>query len=300
MLQLSVIPGKEVKPKSGKNVAFPDPGNLQLEGQSSEPFPKPSSEQDLQRRVSGDPDAFELMFDLGVLDARYDRKSVSLTARYILGIIAAYVGYGSWGYLSQNKMAQAARCSRLRVLRAVNEAEEAGYLAVNRRDKCNRYHVCEWVEHLAKTWVNPVLVRDYGLSISQAAFVSYIKFRQGDNGATWARHRETAEVLGVSYHSVARAAAWSAALGYVQIRHKPWRRSSKNEYVLTCLGEIATGVSESKSARPKRSALGQTNMEGELLNANSVRRSFERTGFGLSFDSSLDLGALYMLCFIQL
>ncbi|GAJ12017.1 unnamed protein product, partial [marine sediment metagenome] len=161
---------------------------------------------DLHKPGPGARDAFALKYDIGIIDATHEHRRISLMARYILGIIAAYLHAHPRGYLSGDKMAQAAACDRSTVFRAVNELEAVGYLDVDRRDKCNRYHVCEWVKHLDKIWVNPALVRDDGLSICQAVFVSYAKFRQGDNDAAWFMYREPAKALGVSYHTIATVA----------------------------------------------------------------------------------------------
>ncbi|GAI00595.1 unnamed protein product, partial [marine sediment metagenome] len=296
--------GVSVKSKSkvkGNNVAFPefpDSANLQLEIPPLEQSAKSAQIQDLQNADPGAPDRFELKLDLPVLTGERKGKKTSLACRYIVGIIAGYPDRGYWKTLSEDTIAQAIRSNRPKVIRAITEAEEVGYLDVDRRGKCNRYHISPVFKRFAKIWVNPALVRDDGLSIVQAVWLSLVKFRQRENEATWLTHRKAADFLGVSYHSVARAANWSAALGYVQKRHRPWRRSSKNEYCLTCLGRLATGVSEPESARPKRCALGQTSKEGYYFNARFTRNDNFHSRFGLSFESHLDQEVHRLLRFI--
>jgi hypothetical protein len=284
----STITLLEVKPKLTN---IPAPFNSA--GPLCTPLPavqpaKPAQAQDLQKSGPGARAGSDLLLDIPVLPGERKGKQTSLSARYILGIIIAKVGYGRWGYLSEETIVREARCSLWPVKKAKKQLEEAGLLNVNRRGKCHRYLIPEWVRHLAKTWVNPALVRDNGLSISEAVVLSDLKFRQGKNYATWPTIQERAELLGVSYHSIARADTSIAALGYIQRRHRPWRRSSKNEYCLTCLGEEATGVSEPKSARPNARALGQTIEEGKLVYANSVRNGSFRAQFGLSSSPDQD------------
>ncbi|MBA7710250.1 hypothetical protein ES703_119188 [subsurface metagenome] len=226
--------------------------------------------------------------DIGIIDAKFEHRRISLIARCVLGIIDAYPGDGYWKYLSQDTIAQAAGSSRPRVIRAIAELEAVGYLSVDDSRTCNRYHVCEWVKTRPKIWVKPSLVRDDGLSICQACFVGYVKFRQGQNEATWPTYREAAESLGVSYHTIARAAASDAVLGFVEKIHRPERQKSKNEYYLTDLAWLETFVFRLESARPKRCALGQTNREGGYFKANSVRNDSFRAEAGLSFDCHLD------------
>ena len=288
MHTISTYPGKEVKLKP-KNVPAPfnSAGPLCTPSPAVQPA-KPAQAQDLQKSGPGARAGSDLLLDIPVLPGERKGKQTSLSARYILGIIIAKVGYGRWGYLSEETIVREARCSLWPVKKAKKQLEEAGLLNVNRRGKCHRYLIPEWVRHLAKTWVNPALVRDNGLSISEAVVLSDLKFRQGKNYATWPTIQERAELLGVSYHSIARADTSIAALGYIQRRHRPWRRSSKNEYCLTCLGEEATGVSEPKSARPNARALGQTIEEGKLVYANSVRNGSFRAQFGLSFSPDQD------------
>ncbi len=273
----------EVKGELKLLPALPDSDNLELNIPPAVPAAKPSQVQDLQKSDPGAPHHFKLKLDIGVLSAEYKGGRTSLIARYILGIIIAKVGYGWWGYLSEETIVREARCSLWPVKNAKKQLEEAGLLDVNRRGKCHRYHVPEWVKYLPKIWVDPSLVRDDGLSISEAVDLSDLKFRQGDNDATWPTIQERADLLGVAYHTIARADTSLAALGYIQRRHRPWRRSSKNEYCLTCKGQVATGVFEPKTARPNARALGQTISVRDLFYANSVRNGSFRAQFGLSF-----------------
>ncbi|GAI89586.1 unnamed protein product, partial [marine sediment metagenome] len=247
-----------VKQKPPAFSAHLDSDDPQLKILPADQVATPAHVDDLQKLDPGAPDGFALKFDIGVIDATFEHRRISPMANYILGIIEAYLRAHPRGYVSEDTIAQAAGCDRSTVSRAVAELETIGYLGVDRSDKCNRYHVCEWVEHLDKIWVNPALVRDDGLSICQAVFVSYIKFRQGDNEATWPTYREAAKALGVSYHTIARAAASNAVLGFVEKIHRPGRHSSKNEYYLTDPSWLETFVFGPKSARPKCSALGQT------------------------------------------
>ncbi len=283
----------QVKDKPKDFPALPDFVNLQLEIPPAEPSVKDLQIQDLQKPGSEAPDPFKLKKDLPVLCARRDGQGLSLTARYILGIITAYRGAGKWGPLSENTISRVARCGRGRVIRAIKEAEAAGYVDVDRRGKCNWYRVPMLLRRVVKIWVNPALVRDDGLSIAVACFVGYVKFRQSDNGVTWFTHREFAETLGVSYATAYRVAAWGVALGSVQKRHCPWRRSSKNSYALTCQAQAATGVFGLESARAKQRALGQTIVEGGKSYARSARLGVLPADSGLSFDSRLD-GAAYV------
>lgn len=288
MSTISTITRSLVKPKlTNVPAPFNTAGPLYTPSPADQPA-KPAQAQDLQKSGPGARAGSGLRLDIPVLPAERKGRRTSLIARYILGIIIAKVGYGRWGYLSEETIGREARCSLWPVKKAKQQLEAAGLLDVNRRGKCYRYHVPEWVKHLAKVWVKPGMVRDDGLSIPQAVWVSLVKFRQGDNVATWLTHQAAAEILGVSYHSIARVAAWSAALGYVQKRHRPWRRSSKNEYCLTCLGKEATGVSEPKSARPNARALGQTIEKGKCVYANKARNGSFRAQFGLSFSPEQD------------
>ncbi|MBA7576403.1 hypothetical protein ES708_18244 [subsurface metagenome] len=288
MSTVSTITRKLVKPKlTNVPAPFNSAGPLCTPSPAVKPD-KPAQAQDLQKSGPGARAGSDLLLDIPVLTGERKGKQTSLSARYILGIIIAKVGYGRWGYLAEETIVREARCGLWPVKNAKKQLEDAGLLDVNRRGKCHRYHIPEWVKHLAKIWVKPGMVRDDGLSIPQAVWVSLVKFRQGDNYATWLTHQAAAEILGVSYHSIARVAAWSAALGYVQKRHRPWRRSSKNEYCLTCLGREATGVFEPKSARPNARALGQTNKVRDLVYANSVRNGSFRAQFGLSNDPKRD------------
>ncbi len=292
MNRLSPQLGKEVKHKPSNISALPDSVNLQLEVPALEPPAKPAQAQDLQKSDPGARDPFKLRLDLPVLCARLDGKGLSLTARYILGIITAYLHYGCWRPLSMETIARAARCSRDRVIRAIRELKAARYLDVDDDGKCNWYRVPMLLRRVAKIWVNPALVRDDGLSIVRAVWVSLVKFRQGDNERTWLTHRKAAEILGVSYPTIYRTAAWGAAQGYVQKDHRPWRRSSKNSYALTCQAQEAIGVFRLESARSKHGALGQTIVEGGKSYARSARLGVLPADFGLSFDSRQD-GAAY-------
>ncbi len=277
-----------VKPKSQENRHFSTHQSSQLNEPAAGLCECSQSGQDGQDSDLGADDGFVLEFDIGIIDAKYEHRGISLTARYILGIIAAYLSAHSHGYLSEDKIAQAAGCNRSTVIRAVNKLKAAGYLDVDRRGKCNRYHVCEWVKHLPKTWVNHALVRDDDLSICQAVFVSYVKFRQGNNLATWLKIREAAEALGVSYHTIARAAASDAVLGFIGKIHRPERRSSKNEYYSTEESWLETYVFGPKTARPKCSALGQTSRKGDYPYARFTRHDLAHPQLGLSFDCRLD------------
>ena len=277
-----------VKHKSQENRHFSTHQSSQLNKPAAALRECRQSGQDRQDSDPGADDGFVLEFDIGIIDAKHEHRGISLTARYILGIIEAYLRAHPRGYLSEDKIAQAAGCCRSTVSRAEKQLKEAGLLGVDDSDKCNRYRVCEWVEHLPKIWVNPALVRDDDLSILQAGFVSYVKFRQGNNLATWLKIREAAEALGVSYHSVARAAASDAVLDFVEKIHRPERRSSKNEYYLTEVSWLETFVFGPKSARPKCSALGQTSRKKELFNAPFGRRAVFSPDFGLSNDSKRD------------
>ncbi|MBA7626697.1 hypothetical protein ES703_34152 [subsurface metagenome] len=279
---------KFVKPKSGNNVALFTSANLQLEVSAEEIIGKPAQDKDLQKSDPGAREHFELQKDIGVIPPGRKANRTSLIARYILGIIAAKVGYGCWGPLAEETIAREARCGLWPVKNAKKQLEAAGLLDVNRKGKCHRYYVPMMLRRVVKTWVNPSLVRDDGLSIAQAVWVSLVKFRQGQNEETWLTHREAAEILGVSYPTIYRAAASCAALGYVQKTHRPWRRSWKNEYRLTCKADEATGVFGLESARSNARALGQTNREGGYFKANSVRNGSFCAGLGLSFDCRPD------------
>ncbi len=183
--QLSVNSRGKVK---GNNVAFPtfpDSANLELKIPAADVNAKSSQGQDLQKSDPGARDGFALQLDIPVLPAEHKGRRTSLIARYILGIIIAKVGYGWWGYLSEETIAREARCGLWPVKNAKKQLEEAGLLDVNRKGKCHRYHVPEWVKYLPKTWVKPSMVRDDGLSIAEAVNLSDLKFRQGDNDATW-------------------------------------------------------------------------------------------------------------------
>jgi DNA-binding transcriptional regulator YhcF (GntR family) len=283
MLIVSDISVGQVKGKSDTIHDFPDSANLQLKIPPADSCECRQSGQDRQRSDPGDSDHFVMQYDIGVLPAEHKGRRTSLAARYAVGVIAAYPSKSYLKCLMLDTIARNMRCNRQTAGRAVDEAEQAGYLEVDRNGKCHSYHVCECVKGLAKTWVNPALVRDDGFGVLQAVLLSELKFRQGDNEATWPKIRELAGVLGVSYCSIERAAFWLAALGYIQIRHRLWRRSSKNEYALTCLGKEATGVSEPKRALSKSNILLQTSMEGDYFKANSVRNDRLRAGFGLSF-----------------
>jgi len=285
---LSVKSRGQVKLKPAAFSVPPDSSDNQLKIAMDDIQAKAEQEQALQEAAFGAPELFKLKLDIGVLPAERKDRRTSLEARFAVGIIAAYPGDGYWKTLSLETIARNIRCSRQWAGRYVDEAKAAGYLEVDPNGKCHRYHVPEWVKYLPKTWVKPSLVRDDGLSISEAVDLSDLKFRQGDNDATWPTIQERAEVLGVSYHTIARADTSLAALGYIQRRHRPWRRSSKNEYCLTCKGQEATGVFEPKSARPKRNTLGQTIEEGNLVYANSVRNGSFRAQFGLSFSPDQD------------
>lgn len=277
-----------VKQKPPAFSALPDSDEPQLKIPPADQAGRPDQAEDLQKPDPGARDGFALKFDIGIIDATFEHRRISLTARYILGIIEAYLNAHPRGYLSGDKIAQAAGCCRSRVSRAVNELKAVGYLGVDDSDKCNRYHVCEWVKHLDKIWVNPALVRDDGLSICQAVFVSYVKFRQGDNEATWLIYREAAESLGVSYHTIARAAASDAVLGFIEKIHRPGRHSSKNEYYLTDSSWLETFVFGPELARPKWGALGQTSRKKDYSYARFTRNDSLRAGFGLSNDSKRD------------
>ncbi|MBA7469654.1 hypothetical protein ES707_04927 [subsurface metagenome] len=299
MNRLSTNPGTEVKPKPPAFSAPFDSDDPQLEIPPADQAVKTAQNSDLQKLDPGAPAGFVLKFDIGIIDATFEHRRISLTARCILGIIEAYLNAHPRGYLSEDKIAQAAGCCRSRVSRAVNELKAVGYLGVDDSDRCNRYHVCKWVKRLDKIWVNPALVRDEGLSIAQAGFVGYIKFRQGDNEATWPTYREAAKALGVSYHTIARAAASEAVLGFVEKIHRPRRQSSKNEYYLTDPAWLETFVFEPKSARPKWGALGQTSIEENYSYANSVRRGVFSPDFSLSFDCRLDQEPYEQLVYIR-
>ncbi len=285
---LSVKSRGQVKLKPAAFSVPPDSSDPQLKIPPAEQSAKPAQAQDLQKSDLGARAGSDLPLDIPVLTGERKGRKMSLMARYAFGIIADRLHGHFSGCVSEDTISQEMRCHRSTASRAVNELRAEGYLDVDDNEKCNRYQIPEWAKRLPKLWVNPALVRDDGLSIAQACWVSLVKFRQGDNDATWPTHQEAADFLGVSYHTIARTATWSAALGYVQKRHRPWRRSSKNEYCLTNLGREATGVFEPKTARPKCSALGQTIREEDLVYANSVRNGSFRAQFGLSFSPDQD------------
>lgn len=295
MKRLSSTGRLEVKAKPKDFPALPDSDNIQPGIGAPDDSAKPSQEPDLQESAPGAPDGFKLELDIGIMVGESGGKRTGLSARYVLAVITAYLGYGRWGYLAENTIAQAARCGRHRVIKAVKELEDAGLLDVNRRGKCNRYRVCPWVKFLDKIWVKPGLVRDDGLSIVQAGFVGYVKSRQGENLATWLKLGEAAEALGVSYHTVGRAAASEAVQGFVEKIHRPERHSSKNEYYVTDSSWLENRVFGPEIARPKRRALGQTYMEGDLFNANRVRKRSFRAESGLSVDRQIDQSAYELL-----
>lgn len=298
MDRLSTTTRQQVKQKPQNISALPDSVNHQLKIQAVEEANKSANTQGLKKSDPGAPDRFELKLDLPVMCARRDGKGLSLTARYIVAIIEGYCGVGCWGFLSEDTISRAARCGRARVGRAIKEAEAAKYIEVNDRGKCNKYYIPPLVKRIVKVWVNPALVRDDGFSIVRAVWASLVKFRQGDNEVTWLTHRKAAEVLGVSYATIYRAAARCAVLGDVVKDHRPWRRSSKNSYALTCKADLTIGVSGLESARAKRGALGQTSKEGRYFNANSVLNGRFRVNLGLSFDSRQDGAAYESLHFI--
>ncbi|GAI90673.1 unnamed protein product, partial [marine sediment metagenome] len=232
--------------------------------------------QDLQETGPAAAEHFKLQLDLGVIPPGGKGRRTSLSDRYALAVIATYVGYGRWGLLSMEKIARTAGCGRWQVSKAIGKENAAGHLDVDDDGKCNWYRVPLLLKSVVKLWVNPAMVRDDGYSILVACCTSYVKFRQGKNDATWFSTQECADGLGVSYHTAARGLAESADESLIQKTHRPWRRSSKNEYCLTCKGKEATGVFGPESARPNARALGQTMYAGKLFTANGVRRGVSR------------------------
>jgi len=162
----------QVKHKPANISALPDSVNLQLEIPGAEPAVKDQQAQDLQKSDPGARDGFALEKDIGILSAGATSKHTSLAARYILGVIMAFLGKAYSKYLLEEWFAQAARRSRWSVIRLTKQLEEAGLLDVERKGKCNRYHVPEWVKREDKVWVSPALVRDEGLSIVDACNLS--------------------------------------------------------------------------------------------------------------------------------
>jgi sRNA-binding protein len=288
MHTISTYPGKEVKLKP-KNVPAPfnSAGPLCTPSPAVKPD-KPAQAQDLQKSGPGARAGSDLPLDIPVLLGERKGKQTSQFDRFILGTIASLLHGHFSGYIAEDTIAYAARCFRSRVSRSIQRLKAVGYLDVDDTDKCNRYYIPDWVKRLLKTWVNPLLVRDYGLSIGDAVNLSDLKFRQGDNDCTWATIQERADVLGVSYHTLARSDASLATRGFIQKVHRPWKESLKNKYRLTCLGREATGVFEPKTARPKQGALGQTIEEGDCFKANKVRNGSFRAQFGLSFSPDQD------------
>lgn len=244
--------------------------------------------QDLQETGPAAADHFKLQLDLGVIPPGGKGRRTSLFDRYALAVIATYVGYGRWGSLAMETIARTAGCGRWQVSKAVGKEKAAGHLEVDENGKCNWYRVPLLLRRVVKLWVNPAMVRDDGYSILVACCTSYVKFRQGKNDATWFSTQECADALGVSYHTAARGLAESADESLIQKTHRPWRRSSKNEYRLTCKGKEATGVFEPESARPKARALGQTIVAEKYSSANCVRRGVSPARAGLSYNPDQD------------
>ncbi|MBA7638502.1 hypothetical protein ES703_46158 [subsurface metagenome] len=294
---LSILSSKldvQVNQKPTNFHALPDSEDPQLKNTQAGRPAKTTHGEDLEKGCLLARAGSGLHRDIAVPKAERKGRRTSLACRFLVAIVHGYVGFGRCRYLSEKTIARVARRGLWWVIRAAREAEAAGYLRVDRRDKCNRYYVCERVKYLPKMWVKPSMVRDDEYSILVACVTSYMKFRQGTNEETWPRIQEVADALGVSYHTAARGVAESAAQGLIQKRYRPRRQSSTNEYALTCKGREVTGVFGPKTARPKARALGETTMAKNHSYANKVRNGSLRSVFGLSFDPNMD-GDLYKL-----